>query len=407
MKYIVLLADGMAGWPLKELSNRTTLEATKTENMNYLATNGEIGMVQTTPEGMSPGSDVTNMSLFGYDPKKYYTGRAPLEALSMGIDLKENDVAFRCNLVNLLHYEQRVFMHDYSAGHISTEEGKKLIEDMDRFFNFEDIKFFPGISYRHICVFYNCPEEIANTKLYPPHDIIGEPIIKYLPEDWINNKIVWLITQAQTYLAQHEINKKRIEENKLPANSIWLWGQGKKPLFESFKEKFRLNGAVIAAVDLIKGIGVAAGLDIINVEGATGYLDTNYEGKAQAAIDALKEKDYVYLHVEASDEAGHEGSIEKKIQAIEYFDKRIVEPIFKKLKERNEDFRILLTADHPTPIEKKTHSSEPVPFIIYDSRKDKKNENLQNFSEKLAKNSKIFFNSGVNLIKYFLERSNP
>ena len=404
MKYIVLLADGMAGWPLKELSNRTTLEATKTENMNYLATNGEIGMVQTTPEGMSPGSDVTNMSLFGYDPKKYYTGRAPLEALSMGIDLKENDVAFRCNLVNLLHYEQRVFMHDYSAGHISTEEGKKLIEDMDRFFNFEDIKFFPGISYRHICVFYNCPEEIANTKLYPPHDIIGEPIIKYLPEDWINNKIVWLITQAQTYLAQHEINKKRIEENKLPANSIWLWGQGKKPLFESFKEKFRLNGAVIAAVDLIKGIGVAAGLDIINVEGATGYLDTNYEGKAQAAIDALKEKDYVYLHVEASDEAGHEGSIEKKIQAIEYFDKRIVEPIFKKLKERNEDFRILLTADHPTPIEKKTHTSEPVPFIIYDSRFDKNDENLVNFSEKVAQKSDKFFKSGVELAEYFLEK---
>jgi len=402
MKYIVLLADGMAGWPLKELDGKTTLEAAQTKNMNYLASNGEIGMVKTTPEGMAPGSDVTNMGLFGYEPEKYYTGRAPLEALSMGIDLGENDVAFRCNLVNLLHYEQRVFMHDYSAGHISTEEGRKLIEDMDKFFNFENIKFFPGISYRHICVFYNCPYEVANITLYPPHDIVGEPIIKYLPENWENNIIVWLITQAQTFLSQHEINKKRIEEGKLPANSIWLWGQGKKPSFESFKEKFGLDGAVIAAVDLIKGIGVAAGLEVINVKGATGYLDTNYEGKAKAAMEALNNKDFVYLHVEASDEAGHEGSIEKKLQAIEYFDKRIVEPIFNYLKNSKEDFRILVTADHPTPIKKKTHTSEPVPFIIYDSRKDKKNENLQNFSEKLAKNSKNFFNSAVNLIKYFL-----
>ena len=403
MKYIILLADGMAGWPLKELSNKTTLEAANTPNMNYLATNGETGMVQTTPENMTPGSDVTNMSLFGYEPEKYYTGRAPLEALSMGIDLGEHDVAFRCNLVNLLQYEQRVYMHDYSAGHISSEEGRKLIEDMDKFFNFDDIKFFPGISYRHICVFYNCPEEILNTKLYPPHDIIGEPIIKYLPEDWINNKIVWLITQAQTYLAQHDINKKRIEENKLPANSIWLWGQGKKPDFIKFKDKFGLEGAVIAAVDLIKGIGVAAGLDIINVEGATGYLDTNYEGKAEAAIDALKEKDFIYLHVEASDEAGHEGSIEKKIKAIEYFDKRIIEPIYNRLKEENVDFKILVTADHPTPIEKKTHTSEPVPYIIYDSRKDNRLSNTENFSEKLAKKSGKFFNSGVKLTEYFLE----
>ncbi len=405
MKYIILLADGMAGWKLNELGGKTTLEAANTPNMNYLASNGEIGMVKTTPEGMEPGSDVTNMGLFGYEPEKYYTGRAPLEALSMGIELGENDVAFRCNLVNLLQYEQRVFMHDYSAGHISTEEGRKLIEDMDKFFNFDNIKFFPGISYRHICVFYNCPDDIANTKLYPPHDIVGEPIIKYLPEDWIDNKIVWLITQAQTFLAQHEINKKRIEQNKLPANSIWLWGQGKKPLFESFKKKFGLNGAVIAAVDLIKGIGVAADLEVINVEGATGYLDTNYEGKAQAAIEALKKgKDFIYLHVEASDEAGHEGSIDKKIRAIEYFDKRIVEPVFNFLKQCEDDYKILVTADHPTPIKKKTHTDEPVPYIIYDSRKNRKLERKINFSEEEAKKTKNYFSSAVNLTKYFLDR---
>ncbi len=404
MKYIILLADGMAGWPINELNGQTTLEKANTPNMNYLAANGEIGMVKTTPEGMSPGSDVTNMGLFGYEPEKYYTGRAPLEALSMGIDLGENDVAFRCNLVNLLEYEQRVFMNDYSAGHISTEEGKKLIEDMNEFFNFKDIKFFPGVSYRHICVFYDCPEEIANLKLYPPHDIIGEPIIKYLPEDWTNNPIVWLITQAQTFLAQHEINKKRIEQNKLPANSIWLWGQGKKPAFESFKDRFGLTGAVIAAVDLIKGIGGAAGLDIINVEGATGYLDTNYEGKAQAAIEALKDKDFVYLHVEASDEAGHEGSIEKKIKAIEYFDKRIVEPVFKFLKDNYKNFKILITADHPTPIEKKTHTNEPVPFIIFDSRKSSFTDSSLNFSEKLASKNNNNFNTAVELTKYFLDK---
>ena len=404
MKYLILLADGMAGWPIKELNGQTTLEKANTPNMNYLAANGEIGMVKTTPEGMNPGSDVTNMALFGYEPEKYYTGRAPLEALSMGIELGENDVAFRCNLVNLLEYEQRVFMNDYSAGHVTTEEGKKLIEDMNEFFNFEDIKFFPGISYRHICVFYNCPDEIANLKLYPPHDIIGEPIIKYLPEDWENNPIVWLITQAQTFLAQHEINKKRIEQNKLPANSIWLWGQGKKPALQSFKDRFGLTGAVIAAVDLIKGIGVAAGLDIINVEGATGYLDTNYEGKAKAAIEALKDKDFVYLHVEASDEAGHEGSVEKKIQAIEYFDKRIVEPIYNFLKNNYKDFKILITADHPTPIEKKTHTDEPVPFLIFDSRKSEFKKNSINFSEKVASQNNNYFNTAVELTKYFLDK---
>ncbi len=403
MKYIVLIADGMAGWQLKELEGKTTLETANTPNMNRLCANGIIGLVKTTPDGFPPGSDVTNMALMGYEPEKYYTGRAPLEALSMGIDLKENDVAFRCNLVTLLHYEQRVYMHDYSAGHISTEEAKILIEDMNNFFNFQDIKFFPGISYRHICVFYNCPEEVANEKLYPPHDIIGKPIIEYLPKNWENNIIVWLITQAQTFLNQHEINKKRINEGKLPANSIWLWGQGKKPELEKFEKKFGLKGAVISAVDLIRGIGVSAGMEIINVKGATGYLDTNYEGKAQSAINALNKNDFVYVHVEASDEAGHEGSIEKKVKAIEFFDKRIVGVILENLKEKNFPYKILITADHPTPIEKRTHTNEPVPFIIYDSRKKFSISKNFNFSEKIAKESGIFYNSGVELIKNFLK----
>ena len=380
MKYLVLLADGMAGWEVEELGNKTTLEAANTPYMNRLSKNGEIGIAHTVPKGMEPGSDITNMSLFGYDPEKYYTGRAPLEALSMGIQLGENDVAFRCNLVNLLHYEGRVYMHDYSAGHITTEEGNELIKGLDELLNLENIKFFPGISYRNIMVYYNCPEKIEKEKLFPPHDIIGKEIKDFLPENWTTNEIVWLMTQSQTYFFQHSVNKKRIEAEKLPANSIWLWGQGKKPDFPEFKIKNGVDGVVIAAVDLIKGIGEAAGLQNISVEGATGYIDTNYKGKADAALKALETKDFVYLHVEASDEAGHEGSYEKKLKAIEYFDEKIVGYLYENLKNKGFDFKFLITADHPTPVKKRTHTSEPVPYIIFSS-KGEKNYNSDNFSE--------------------------
>jgi 2,3-bisphosphoglycerate-independent phosphoglycerate mutase len=401
MKYLILLADGMAGWPIKDLGDKTTLEAANTPFMDLLASKGEIGLAKTVPENMEPGSDITNMGLMGYDPAKYYTGRAPLEALSMDIELLEEDVAFRCNLVNLLHHEGRVYMHDYSAGHITTEEGRELIEGLDKLLNLDNIKFFPGISYRHIMVCYNCPEHIANEKLFPPHDIMGKEVKDYLPENWENNLIVWLMTQAQTYLFQHSVNKKRIEEQKLPANSIWLWGQGKKPSFPLFKEKNNLDGAVIAAVDLIKGIGKAAGLDVVDVEGATGYLDTNYKGKADAALKALEDKNFVYLHVEASDETGHEGNAEKKIKAIENFDKKIIGYIYEKLILSGENFKILITADHPTPVEKRTHTNDPVPFIIYSSNNEKNNK-IDNFSEKIAEKSKNILKSGVELFEKFI-----
>ncbi len=402
MKYLILLADGMAGWKIKEIGNKTTLEAANTPFMNMLSSNGESGMAHTVPENMEPGSDITNMSLFGYAPEKYYTGRAPLEALSMGISLSSGDVAFRCNLVNLLHYEGRVYMHDYSAGHITTEEGNILIKGLDELLKLEYIKFFPGISYRNIMVYYNCPDNIGNMKLYPPHDIIGKEVKDYLPEKWSNNEIVWLMTQSQTYFYQHPVNKKRIELQKLPANSIWLWGQGSKPDFPLFKEKNGLDGAVIAAVDLIKGIGVAAGLTNINVEGATGYIDTNYKGKADAALKALETKDFIYLHVEASDEAGHEGSVENKIKAIEFFDEKIVGYIYTKLKEQGIDFKFLITADHPTPVAKRTHTREPVPYIIYSSN-CKDNKKIENFSENFAKSTQNVTKSGVELFEKFIK----
>ncbi len=402
MKYLILLSDGMAGWPLKELNGKTTLEAANTPNMDKLAANGEIGLVATTPEGMEPGSDVTNMSLFGYDPKKYYTGRAPLEALSMGIKLGKHDVAFRCNLVNLLHYEGRVYMHDYSAGHITTEEGNRLIEDFNNLLKLENIKFFPGISYRNIMVYYNCPEYIEKLKLTPPHDIIGKEVKDFLPENWGESEIVWLMTQSQTFFHQHEVNKKRLEREKLPANSIWLWGQGKKPDFPLFKDKFSITGGVIAAVDLIKGIGIAAGLEIKDIDGATGYIDTNYKGKADGALELLKKHDFVFLHVEAADESGHEGNIENKIKAIEYFDEKIVGYLLNKLKSKFDSFKILITPDHPTPIEKRTHIPDPVPFILYESSKKLTDKKVK-FSEKEAEATKNFFNAGFKLTEYFIK----
>ncbi len=404
MKYLILLSDGMAGWPLKELHDKTTLEAANTPNMNKLAANGEIGLVATTPEGMEPGSDVTNMGLFGYDPKKYYTGRAPLEALSMGIELGDNDVAFRCNLVNLLHYEGRVYMHDYSAGHITTEEGNRLIKDFNKLLNLENIKFFPGISYRNIMVCYNCPEHIANTKLYPPHDIIGKEVKNYLPENWGESEIVWLMTQSQTFFHQHEVNKKRLEQEKLPANSIWLWGQGKKPAIPLFKDKFSISGGVIAAVDLIKGIGVAAGLEIKDIEGATGYIDTNYKGKADGALELLEKHDFIFLHVEAADESGHEGNIENKIKAIEFFDEKIVGYLIDRLASKFGEFKLLITPDHPTPIEKRTHVADPVPFILYSSKNGFSKKGI-NFSEKEAEKSKIFYNAAYKLTESLLKES--
>jgi len=291
-------------------------------------------------------------------------------------------------------------MHDYSAGHITTEEGNVLIDEFNNLLKLEKIKFFPGISYRNIMVYYDCPETIEELKLFPPHDIIGKEVKEYLPEK-IDNEIIWLMTQAQTFLYQHNINKKRLESDKLPANSIWLWGQGKPPGFMKFKEKFGITGGVVAAVDLIKGIGVAAGLEIKEVEGATGYIDTNYKGKADAALEVLENNDFVFLHVEAADESGHEGNIKNKIKAIEYFDEKIIGYLLDKLGKFG-DYRILITPDHPTPIEKRTHVSDPVPFILYDS-KNSLQESIIKFSENTAEESKVFYDSGFRLTERLIE----
>ncbi|MGB9930096.1 MAG: cofactor-independent phosphoglycerate mutase [Methanosarcina sp.] len=359
MKYAILIGDGMADYPIKELGNKTILQVARTPAMDYIAAHGKTGLAKTIPEGFSPGSDIANMSILGYDPAIYYSGRAPLEAASMGVALADDDVAFRCNLITI----ERGRIKDYSAGHISSDEAKILIETLDSELGREELRFYPGISYRHLMVTRkNLGIETVST---PPHDITGKRVRDYLPDGKDGEFFSELIEDSKLVLELHPVNLKRIEEGKNPANSIWVWGQGHAPTFTPFEKLYGKTGAIISAVDLLKGIGVYAGLDVIEVPGATGYLDTNYEGKASAAIEVLKKKDLVFVHIEAPDEAGHEGSIEKKLQAVEDFDSRIVSPILEHARASNEAFTILVLPDHPTPISLKTHTWDPIPFAIY------------------------------------------
>jgi 2,3-bisphosphoglycerate-independent phosphoglycerate mutase len=360
MKYLLLLGDGMADFPLDELGGKTPLQAAKTPNMDRLAQGGEIGLVKTIPDGFMPGSDVANLSVLGYDPSKYFTGRAPLEAASMGIDLDASDVAFRCNLVTI----EDSTMADFSAGHISTREASELIQEINKGLSNDQISFYPGVSYRHLMVWKNGKEGASCT---PPHDISGLPIKDYLPVREGAEFLKDLMIHSQNLLPKHPVNQERVRQGKHPANSIWLWGQGRRPSMPTFQEKFGLTGSVIAAVDLVKGLGIYAGLSPVHVPGATGYFDTNYRGKAQASLESLQGRDFVYLHVESPDEAGHIGDIQEKIRAIENFDEKVVGPILEGLKEFDA-FRVLLLPDHPTPISTRTHSSEMCPFVIYDSR---------------------------------------
>ncbi|CAG0974544.1 partial 2,3-bisphosphoglycerate-independent phosphoglycerate mutase, partial [Geobacteraceae bacterium] len=362
MKYIVLLGDGMSDEAVKELDGKTPLQAAKTPNMDAMARRGRIGLAHTVPKGLPPGSDVANLSVFGYDPRTCYTGRSPLEAASMGVHLGPDDVAFRVNLVNLQPTRGTLVMRDYSAGHISTEEGRELIEAIQREIGGDEFQFYPGVGYRHLMVWRNGKCDITAT---PPHDISGQSILDYLPKGEGAERLINLMNSSQMILNNHPQYRKRLEADKVPANSIWLWGHGKAPRIESFREKFGLTGAVISAVDLINGIGIGAGLDVIRVTGATGYIDTNYEGKVQAALEALETHDYVYLHVEAPDEASHSGNLAHKLQAIEDFDARVVGPIMDGIR-RFGSYRILCTPDHPTPIRLKTHTDAPVPFILYE-----------------------------------------
>jgi 2,3-bisphosphoglycerate-independent phosphoglycerate mutase len=393
MKYIVLLGDGMPDEGLESLGGKTPLQFANTPAMDFMARRGRLGLAKTIPPGYPPGSDVANLSVFGYDPRTCYTGRSPLEAASMGVHLGPDDVAFRLNLVNLRRDDGAVFMGDYSSGHITTEESCELIKALAGQLGNGEFEFHPGVSYRHLLVWRNGK---VHLDLTPPHDISGKCIDPYLPKGDGAEVLLRLMKQSQAILMDHPLYSQRADSGKTPANSIWLWGHGKAPRMETYRDKFGLSGAVISAVDLVRGIGVYAGLEIIKVPGATGYLDTNYEGKAQAALAALEQLDFVYLHVEAPDESSHSGNIEHKVRAIEDFDAKIVAPICEGIKQYGE-YRILCTPDHPTPIRLMTHTSDPVPFIIYGGE-DAADSSIAGYDEVSARNSGFFLEEGFRLM---------
>jgi 2,3-bisphosphoglycerate-independent phosphoglycerate mutase len=361
MKYVILIGDGMSDNAIEELDGRTPLEVAHTPNLDSLAASGKFGLYATVPSGYPPGSDVANLSVLGYDPRKYYTGRAPLEAASIGVKLEEGDVAFRCNLVTLIEKDGSVIMDDYSAGHISTEEAAEIIKKLDRVLATQGVRLYPGTGYRHLLVWKNAPK--GKLKTVPPHDISDKKIDAFLPEGDGAEKLLSLMELSQEVLLGHNVNKDRVGAGKKPASSIWLWGQGTVPSMPTLKERFGVDGAIISAVDLMKGIGIYAGLEVLKVPGVTGYLDTNYEGKVGYALSVLEHKDFVVVHVEAPDEAGHKGNLKHKLQAIEDFDEKIVGPVLKGL-EKFGEFRVLALPDHPTPIALKTHTSDPVPFAM-------------------------------------------
>ncbi len=401
MKYIILIGDGMADRPLKELGGKTPLQAAFTPNMDRLARKGRLGRVRTIPEGFHPGSDIANLSLLGYDPARYYSGRAPLEAASLGVDIGDSDVAFRCNLVTLAfdRTKKRALMEDYSAGHISTEEAEELIRAINDQLGDDTISFHPGISYRHLMVWRNGESEL---ECVPPHDIIGREITEYLPVGKGEDTIRGLMTRSVPILEQHPVNKKRVAEGKRPANSIWLWGQGKRPRIPTFGEKYALSGALVSAVSLTKGLGIYSGFDILDVPDITGYLDTNYRGKAEYSLKALEDHDLVYIHVEAPDEAGHSGDHRVKIKAIEDFDALTVGTILRGARSFDE-YRILLAPDHPTPVEVRTHTDDPVPFVIYDST-DERDNGAVGFDESITERDDIIVvEEGYRLMEYFIK----
>ncbi len=369
MKIAVLLGDGMSGNPIKERGGLTTLQLAKTPNMDRLASRGVLGLTHTVPQGYPAGSDVANLSVFGYDPTQCYTGRAPLEAASMGVELGPNDVAYRMNLVTLIASNSHVFMHDFNAGHITTEEARRIVETLAKELSEEGLEFYPGVSYRHLFVWRDGETGAVTT---PPHDIIGKAIQDYLPTGPGSELLIGMMTGSQILLKGHPANIERHDEGKKEANSIWLWGQGTPPAMETYADKFGLTGTVISAVDLLRGIGIMAGLRCPIVEGATGWIDTNYEGKRLAALEALESGDFVYLHVEAPDEAGHSGDIDIKIKAIEDFDSQIVGPVWEELERKGEPYTILLMPDHPTPVELRTHTHDPVPFVLLEEGKEGK-----------------------------------
>lgn len=400
MKYVIVLGDGMADYPIEAIDGMTPLEYAKTPTLDELSTKSEIGLVHTIPEGMSPGSDTANLSVIGYDPKVYYSGRSPLEALSIGVDMETTDISFRCNIVTLSEeeeeYEKKTII-DHSSSEISTEDAAVLLEAVRKELEDDLYKFYVGTSYRHLTIWKNGKV----LPLTPPHDILTKVIGEYLPEDEVLRN---MMKKSYDILANHPINIERKKQGLNPANSIWFWGAGTRPALTSFEEKNKKNGVMISAVDLLKGIAVGAGLKNIEVEGANGGLHTNYEGKANAAVDALLKDgyDFAYIHVEAPDEMGHQGSVERKIQAIENLDEKVIKVVYDALTASGEDFRMLVLPDHPTPIVLRTHSSDPVPYILYDSTSHK--ESVLKYNEKDGKASGIFIAEGHKLLDHLFEK---
>ncbi len=395
MKYVIVLGDGMADEPIEALGGRTPLEYAQTPTMDALAKTAEIGLAHTIPEGMKPGSDTANLSVLGYDPRQYYTGRSPLEALSIGVDMKSDDIALRTNLITVSDgdepYEEKTIL-DHSSGEISTEDAAILLDAVRAELENANYHFYVGTSYRHLLIW----SKGSVVELTPPHDVLGQKVGDYLPSDPVLRDM-----QKKSYeiLSQHPLNLKRKEQGLNPANSCWFWGAGTRPALSSFEEKNHKKGAMISAVDLLKGIAVGAGMKNITVEGANGQLHTNYEGKAQAAADVLLKEgyDFVYVHVEAPDEMGHQGSVERKVQSIKYLDQRLIAPLKKALDASGEDYRMLILPDHPTPIRVRTHTSDPIPYLLYDSRKAYEG-GAGVYNEAAAKGSGIDVPQGFTLI---------
>ena len=394
MKYIVVLGDGMADEPIPELGGKTPMEAARTPVMDELASKGSLGTVQNVPAGMAPGSDVANLSVLGYDPAENYSGRSPLEALSVGVAMEESDVIFRSNIVTLTDeepYEEKTIL-DHSSGEISTADADVLMDAIREKFNSDTFRFYTGTSYRHILVWKN--GRVA--KLEPPHDHLGSVIGPYLPQEEVLRN---MMKESFPVLNDHPVNRARAAAGKNKANSLWFWGAGTKPKVQNFQEKTGLKGAMVSAVDLLKGIAVGAGMKVCQVEGATGSIDTNYEGKAQAAIDALLKEgyDFAYIHVEAPDEMGHQGKVQEKVKSIEYLDSRLIALVKKAMEEAGEDYRMLILPDHPTPIRIRTHTGDPVPYLIYDSTRQQKKRTR--FTEETARAANNFEPNGYRLIE--------
>lgn len=403
LKYLVVLADGMADYPVPELNGKTPLQVSGKPNMDRLAQQGEVGLVSNIPPGMPPGSDVANLAVMGYNPRQYYTGRSPLEAISIGVQMALTDVSFRCNLVTLSDAPAigEKIMVDYSAGEITTPESEILIKDLAKELNSKEITFYPGISYRHLMVWHNGPSKCGLT---PPHDISDRPIGDYLPQGESSDILLDLMKKSWPILENHPVNLARKDSGLNQANSIWFWGEGRKPNITGFTEKYGLKGSVISAVDLAKGLGIAAGLKVINVPGATGNIHTNFQGKARAVLEAFKSgDDFVYLHIEAPDEAGHQGDLQTKISAIERIDAEVLEIILSELPKITTDFKIMLLPDHPTPLTLKTHVADPVPFVIYQTNKTGGKGSTVVFDEIAAAGTGIKIEEGYRLMDRFIK----